>query len=253
VIQDAGQIVDAAPDDCLDSALFIQADSFRLNTAPLITCDYNANASVEQADLDLVLLNWGDPVPPYPAGWVHDLPTGTIDQNELDDVLLNWGNEERRADFDRDGDVDAADEAIWQEFNGLGGCTLRTLGDADDDGDVDQCDLYWYEYERGIRPSPPAQTDNCNGMASLQSAGESYYCAEGDVPLAPIPAPELLVVDEAFNPYLQNRAAAIAEILLIAETRWYTGRGQDSLRIWDGLARVYGKQVFPQWAANLLE
>ena len=44
-----------------------------------------------------------------------------------------------------------------------------------------------------------------------------------------------------------------ADILLIAETRWYTGRSQDSLRIWAGLARVYGKQVVPQWAASMLE
>jgi hypothetical protein len=46
---------------------------------------------VEQADLDLVLLNWGQPG--VPGGWVHDLPEGTIDQAELDGVLLNWGNE----------------------------------------------------------------------------------------------------------------------------------------------------------------
>jgi cyclophilin family peptidyl-prolyl cis-trans isomerase len=53
--------------------------------------DYNANGTVEQGDLDLVLLNWGDDALPLPLGWVNDLPSGAIDQNELDGVLLNWG------------------------------------------------------------------------------------------------------------------------------------------------------------------
>lgn len=55
-----------------------------------ISGDYNGNGTVEQADLDLVLLNWGQPG--VPAGWTNDLPDGNIDQAELDGVLLNWGN-----------------------------------------------------------------------------------------------------------------------------------------------------------------
>ena len=54
--------------------------------------DYNNNGTVEQADLDLVLLNWGAVAEPPPGGWVNDLPVGSIDQAELDGVLLNWGN-----------------------------------------------------------------------------------------------------------------------------------------------------------------
>jgi hypothetical protein len=54
--------------------------------------DYNNNGTVEQADLDLVLLNWGNAAEPPPEGWVNDLPLGSIDQAELDGVLLNWGN-----------------------------------------------------------------------------------------------------------------------------------------------------------------
>lgn len=53
--------------------------------------DYNGNGIVEQADLDLVLLHWGDDTPPIPSGWIVDLPGGPIDQEELDAVLLNWG------------------------------------------------------------------------------------------------------------------------------------------------------------------
>jgi hypothetical protein len=52
--------------------------------------DYNGNGVVEQADLDLVLLNWGQAG--TPNGWTNDLPEGDIDQEELDGVLLNWGN-----------------------------------------------------------------------------------------------------------------------------------------------------------------
>ena len=57
--------------------------------------DYNSSNLVEQGDLDLVLLNWGDTVPPAPDGWTNPdfQPTPTqIDQEELDGVLLNWGN-----------------------------------------------------------------------------------------------------------------------------------------------------------------
>jgi hypothetical protein len=55
--------------------------------------DYNDSGVVEQADLDLVLLNWGDVlISPGEFGWTNDLPVGPIDQEELDGVLLNWGN-----------------------------------------------------------------------------------------------------------------------------------------------------------------
>jgi hypothetical protein len=54
--------------------------------------DYNASGTVEQADLDLVLLHWGQSAATIPATWTNDLPTGNIDQEELDGVLLNWGH-----------------------------------------------------------------------------------------------------------------------------------------------------------------
>lgn len=52
--------------------------------------DYNGNGTVEQADLDQVLLHWGRDQ--LPASWLHDLPSGPIDQAELDRVLLSWGS-----------------------------------------------------------------------------------------------------------------------------------------------------------------
>jgi hypothetical protein len=62
-----------------------------------INGDYDDSGQVAQGDLDLVLLNWGDTVPPNPnpGVWVCDavFPTAPlISQDELDGVLLNWGN-----------------------------------------------------------------------------------------------------------------------------------------------------------------
>jgi hypothetical protein len=54
--------------------------------------DYNASGTIEQADLDLVLLHWGAGAMTPPTGWLNDPPTRLIDQDELDGVLLNWGN-----------------------------------------------------------------------------------------------------------------------------------------------------------------
>jgi hypothetical protein len=53
--------------------------------------DYNDNGRAEQADLDLVLLNWGKDASSPIQGWTSSLPDGTVDQQELDTVLLNWG------------------------------------------------------------------------------------------------------------------------------------------------------------------
>ena len=71
----------------------ISFDAFRGSRtwAPNAQGDYNGSGLVEQADMDLVLTNWGRPAEPPPAGWVADLPSGTIDQAELDGLLINWG------------------------------------------------------------------------------------------------------------------------------------------------------------------
>jgi hypothetical protein len=58
---------------------------------PTLQGDYNNGRRVEQGDLDLVLLNWGNSAIPAPSGWTNDLPVGVIDQQELDKVLLGWG------------------------------------------------------------------------------------------------------------------------------------------------------------------
>ena len=56
--------------------------------------DYNNDGFVSQADLDLVLLNWGmdTRLQSTPDQWRNELPFGVIGQAELDPVLLNWGD-----------------------------------------------------------------------------------------------------------------------------------------------------------------
>jgi hypothetical protein len=76
-------------DELLAGALAINAAA--AGPAGLIG-DYNGNGTVEQADLDLVLLHWGSDASPPPADWVFDSPDGQIDQDELDRVLLGWGD-----------------------------------------------------------------------------------------------------------------------------------------------------------------
>jgi hypothetical protein len=53
--------------------------------------DFNGNGQVEQADLDLVLLYWGQDGASLPSTWTGPPATGLVDQDELDAVLLNWG------------------------------------------------------------------------------------------------------------------------------------------------------------------
>jgi hypothetical protein len=59
-------------------------------TAPDCLCsgDHNADGAVDQADMDLVLLNWGMLPPPE---WTHD-PPEFVRQGSLDAVLIAWGD-----------------------------------------------------------------------------------------------------------------------------------------------------------------
>ncbi len=75
----------------LEQLEMVRMEGLMATPSPTIPGDYNDNGRVEQADLDLVLLNWNEPVENLPADWVNERPTsGIIDQAELDGVLLNW-------------------------------------------------------------------------------------------------------------------------------------------------------------------
>ena len=54
--------------------------------------DYNGDGWVSQADLDLVLLNWGGSELPETWAATHQFDGVLVSQNELDAVLLNWGS-----------------------------------------------------------------------------------------------------------------------------------------------------------------
>jgi hypothetical protein len=58
---------------------------------PALPGDFNGNGQVEQADLDLVLLHWGQDGSSLPSTWTVPAATGLVDQDELDAVLLSWG------------------------------------------------------------------------------------------------------------------------------------------------------------------
>ena len=75
-------------DGDLDAPEYILLDLTQFVVATL-EGDHNGDGFISQADLDLVLLNWGGDAP---AGWASDGFDGTMSQNELDAVLLNWGN-----------------------------------------------------------------------------------------------------------------------------------------------------------------
>ena len=80
------------PDIQLDDIFFLGISA---NVLTAIEGDYNGDGFVSQADLDLVLLNWGAAVTP-PGFDESALPGGgsfdsLMSQNELDGVLLNWG------------------------------------------------------------------------------------------------------------------------------------------------------------------
>lgn len=84
---------DASTATNLNSEFQVAQFTFVSDASALLPGDYNNNGLVEQADLDLVLLNWGSElIDPGAAGWLADLPDGSIDQQELDKVLLGWGS-----------------------------------------------------------------------------------------------------------------------------------------------------------------
>ncbi|QDT70173.1 hypothetical protein MalM25_31190 [Planctomycetes bacterium MalM25] len=55
--------------------------------------DFDGNGSVGDGDLTLLLSNWGQAVPPVPAGWDGFQPTAPgVGDDELTALLNNWGS-----------------------------------------------------------------------------------------------------------------------------------------------------------------
>ncbi|MEO1497982.1 MAG: hypothetical protein AAFV43_12620 [Planctomycetota bacterium] len=54
--------------------------------------DFSGDGVVDNTDLNLLLVNWGNPASPLPPGWDGDPPVGAlIDNDELNALLPNWG------------------------------------------------------------------------------------------------------------------------------------------------------------------
>ncbi|MEM7625003.1 MAG: hypothetical protein AAF333_05190 [Planctomycetota bacterium] len=81
----------------IDTALRPASEGFFSEPNPVsesLDGDYDGDGFVSQADLNLVLLNWGEST--LPDGWAaaDQFDGGLIGQNELNGVLLNWGSGE---------------------------------------------------------------------------------------------------------------------------------------------------------------
>jgi len=97
-------LITATPDEAVEARLtlaFIQpaagdTGSIFIDSVSLVSSlvgDYNGDGQVEQADLNLVLGNWGrDTSKQSIPGWNNDLPAGFVDQSELNAVLNYWGS-----------------------------------------------------------------------------------------------------------------------------------------------------------------
>lgn len=63
-----------------------------IGTVPSPAGDFNSSGSVGDADLTLLLSNWGATVPPTPVGWTSNAPTApNVGDNELTALLSTWG------------------------------------------------------------------------------------------------------------------------------------------------------------------
>ncbi|MEO1496970.1 MAG: FG-GAP repeat protein [Planctomycetota bacterium] len=54
--------------------------------------DFNGDGRVDNTDLNLLLVHWGEAVPPRPEGWLGVAPSGPlVDNDELNALLQVWG------------------------------------------------------------------------------------------------------------------------------------------------------------------
>lgn len=122
----------------------LEGGDFRFGFTTNIQGDYNGDNFVGQADLDLVLQNWG--TTGVPTGWVTNLPVGLISQGELDGVLGYWGDGSvdwlLLAEVSTDSNYMISQTELDIVLANWGQSTnSRDQGDFDGDGFVSQGDL----------------------------------------------------------------------------------------------------------------
>jgi len=128
--------------------------------------DYDLSGQTGGGDLDTVLLNWGDVVPPVPFGWFHQQPSpGTrIGQEHLNGVLLNWGKE--------------LGAAVPQQIDGRDfvGTETGLTGDFNGSGKVEQGDFDLLVLNLGEYDGTPID----GWVNDLPTDGFISCCDEGD-------------------------------------------------------------------------
>jgi hypothetical protein len=103
--------------------------------------DYNRNGTVDLADYSLWRRNLGMTPATFENGDGNG--NGVVDNEDYSLWAAHYGqvgNADYAADFNRDGIVDQDDHDIWARFQGMQHCASRFEGDADGDGDVDEAD-----------------------------------------------------------------------------------------------------------------
>ncbi|TWT43361.1 hypothetical protein [Botrimarina hoheduenensis] len=87
-----GSVVVSSTSQGAENALTVIPLAYEVIGVPVVAGDFSGDGRVDNEDLNLLLVNWGGPVPPVPAGWTGDQPLGSeIDNDELNRLLLNWG------------------------------------------------------------------------------------------------------------------------------------------------------------------
>lgn len=101
---------------------------------------------------------------------VHYGPGSEFDPNQI--VLSHFERNPIAADFDEDGDVDAADLASWKLYTGMATDAEHMHGDADGDRDVDGDDfLQWQrQFGLGVRPSASPVPEPTAGLLGAIAA-----------------------------------------------------------------------------------
>lgn len=104
---------------------------------------------------------------------------GKNDVNQFYRIDLLIDDRKPIADFDLDGNVDAADLILWQTGYGLAEGAARADGDADNDGDVDGRDFLVWQRQLGLKMLPTA------AIQSVPEAQTLLLAALGSIFIAP--------------------------------------------------------------------
>lgn len=177
-------VIQDVTDSNIDSATFFETNSLKLFS--FLAGDFNLDGKVGDADLSILLSNWGASFPGIGVTDGDGDGSGAVGDGDLSLLLSNWGanggNINFCADFDRDGDVDDNDFSTWLKNANLDQCASRFEGDADGDGDVDLDDLAIYNLETGGDPSGLCDCSTQMAMAGGGGGGESLTPAASSTP-----------------------------------------------------------------------